>query len=152
MRLSSRKKKERRISIRTSDDTVIAWVNNQDSITKSVSLALKAWVRTHGTGDVIDKIVDDYMRYTSLKPMSIDDVAEPVDEVESVTADETKLEQQEQAEQVEQQKSSEQPKQVKKPEQEQTDDGQAEFNSSQEETDGFDIGDLMMQEYNKKKH
>lgn len=147
MRLSSRKKKERRISIRTSDDTVIDWVNNQDSITKSVSLALKAWVRTHGTGDVIDKIVDDYMRYTSLKPMSIDDVAEPVDEAKSV---ENKKPEQKQPDPSEQPKP---PEQVEQLEQKQADDDNGqEFNSSQEEeTDGFDIGDLMMQEYNKKK-
>lgn len=147
MRLSSRKKKERRISIRTSDDTVIDWVNNQDSITKSVSLALKAWVRTHGTGDVIDKIVDDYMRYTSLKPMSIDDVAEPVDEEEpALTENEQKSVEEEtpkQREQTEQPKSPEQIEQVEQPMQSQTETEQAGDDGE------FDIADLMMQEYEK---
>ena len=144
MRLSSRKKKERRISIRTSDDTVIAWVNNQDSITKSVSLALKAWVRTHGTGDVIDKIVDDYMRYTSLKPMSIDDVAEPVEEEEPAREIEVEMKSAEELETDNFEQRSE-----PKPERQEQELPKQDDSSQQEETGEFDIADLMMQEYEK---
>lgn len=63
-----------RLNKGTDDDKLIELINNQSSLTKNgfIKMALKAWVREHGTGNILDALLNNQKADELKKSANVD--------------------------------------------------------------------------------